>query len=130
MIGLVACCKTKLDRPASAEDLYCSVLFRMARAYCVAHYAKWFILSAKYGLVNPTQVIAPYDCTLVGQKRSAREEWGRRVCHQLEALGLGNETFAAHAGKVYVGPLIHRLRVESPLAGLGIGQRMAWYRLS
>ena len=53
MIGLVACCKTKLAEPARAEDLYRSPLFRKARAHCLAHYARWLILSAKYGLVDP-----------------------------------------------------------------------------
>jgi hypothetical protein len=127
VIGLVACCKTKLDQRARAEDLYRSPLFRKARAYCLAHYPRWFILSAKYGLVDPGQVIAPYDCTLLKQGRKARAEWGQLVCSQLAALGLAGEAFAAHAGKVYVAPLAGRLRIETPLAGLGIGQQMAWY---
>lgn len=127
MIGLVACCKTKLAEPARAEELYCSPLFRKARAYCLAHYHRWFILSAKYGLVEPGQVIAPYDCTLLDQDRKARARWGLRVFSQLAALGLAGKTFVAHAGKVYVAPLADKLRIETPLAGLGIGQRMAWY---
>ncbi len=65
MIGLVACCKTKLAEPARAEELYCSPLFCKARAYCLARYRRWFILSAKYGLVDPGHVISPYNCTLL-----------------------------------------------------------------
>ena len=127
MIGLVACCKTKLPEPTRAEELYCSPLFRKARAYCLARYRRWFILSAKYGLVDPGQVIAPYDCTLLDQNKQARAEWGQLVIRQLAALGLTKETFAAHAGKVYVAPLSGKLRIETPLAGLGIGKQMAWY---
>jgi len=127
VIGLVACCKTKLSEPARAEDLYRSLLFRKARIYCVTHYPHWFILSAKYGLVDPGQVIAPYDCTLLNQGKQARARWGQLVYSQLTALGLAQETFVAHAGKVYVVPLRDMLRIETPLAGLGIGQQMAWY---
>ena len=124
MIGLVACCKTKLAEAARAEDLYRSPLFRKVRADCLACYPRWFILSAQYGLVEPGQVIAPDDCTLLRQTRQARTEWGQRVYRQLAALGLTGETFVAHAGKVYVAPLAGKLRIETPLAGLGIGQQM------
>ena len=79
------------------------------------------ILSAKYGLVDPGQIIAPYDCTLLGQSRQARAKWGQLVYRQLVVLGLAEETFAAHAGKIYIAPLADKLRIEIPLAGLGIG---------
>ena len=129
MIGLVACCKSKLAEPARAEDLYRSPLFRKARAYCLAHYPRWFILSAKFGLVDPGQIIAPYDCTLLDQDKSARVEWGQLVYRQLAALGLAGDTFVAHAGKAYITPLADKLQITTPLAGLGIGQQMAWYCL-
>jgi hypothetical protein len=127
VIGLVACCKTKLAKPARAEDFYRSPLFRKARAHCLVHYPLWFILSAKYGLVDPAQVIVPYDCTLLDQGKQARARWGQLIYSQLAALGLSEETFVAHAGKVYVAPLLDKLRIKTPLARLGIGQQMAWY---
>jgi len=127
MIGLVACCKTKLAEPAKAQDLYCSPLFRKAKAYCLAHYPRWFILSAKYGVVDPGEIIAPYDCTLLAQGKVARAKWGQLVYRQFVALGLAGNIFAAHAGKVYIAPLVDKLRIETPLAGLGIGQQLAWY---
>jgi hypothetical protein len=129
MIGLVACCKTKLAEPARAEHLYRSPLFRKARAYCLAHYSRWFILSAKFGLVDPNHVITPYDCTLLDQDKSARTKWGQLVYRQLSALGLAGDTFVAHAGKAYIIPLADKLQIMTPLAGLGIGQQMAWYCL-
>ena len=73
------------------------------------------------------QIIAPYDCTLLGQSRQARAKWGQLVYRQLVALGLAEETFAAHAGKIYIAPLADKLRIEIPLAGLGIGKQLAWY---
>jgi hypothetical protein len=129
MIGLVACCKTKLAEPTRADDLYRSPLFRKAKTYCLSHYSRWFILSAKLGLVDPGQVIAPYDCTLLDQDKPARAKWGQLVYRQLSALGLAEDIFVAHAGRAYITPLADKLRIVTPLAGLGIGQQMAWYGL-
>lgn len=64
-VALVACVAGKLEEPAAAEDLYTSVWFRYARAYAIQHADRWFVLSAKHGLVRPDQRIGPYDETLV-----------------------------------------------------------------
>ena len=37
-IGLVACGRTKADRPTPARELYVSPLFRAARAYAECRY--------------------------------------------------------------------------------------------
>lgn len=47
-----------------ARELYCSPLIRMERVYAERHRDRWFILSAKCGLVAPERVIEPYDETL------------------------------------------------------------------
>jgi hypothetical protein len=54
-VGLVACSRTKLSRAAPARELYCSPLFRAARAYAERRYGRgrWLIVSARYGLVDP-----------------------------------------------------------------------------
>jgi hypothetical protein len=41
----------------------------------------WFILSAKYGLVDPGQVIEPYEMTLNRMGRRERQAWAERVLH-------------------------------------------------
>jgi hypothetical protein len=67
----------RLSPPHEASRLYISPLFRKASRYCEAQYDAWFILSAKYGLVAPEQVIAPYDCSLLAHGDAARAAWGR-----------------------------------------------------
>jgi hypothetical protein len=42
-------------------------------------------------------------------------------------LGVGHR-FELHAGAVYATPLADLLDAAQPLRGLGIGQRLAWYR--
>jgi hypothetical protein len=73
-VGLVGCGKTKLPHPAPAGELYTGQLFRAAFAYARKTYDRTYILSAKYGLVHPATVIAPYDLTLTTLPRAARIE--------------------------------------------------------
>jgi hypothetical protein len=126
-VGLVACSKSKANSPAPACTLYTSPLFRKAAAYCHRRYDRWFILSARHGLVAPDEVLHPCDETLVGRPRAVREAWAGCVVAQLERRGLRRARFWLHAGRAYADVLAGRLDCELPLAGLGIGERLAWY---
>jgi hypothetical protein len=60
-VGLVGCVKSKQSQAAPARELYVSPLFRGRRAWVERTCDRWFILSAKHGLVEPDRVLAPYD---------------------------------------------------------------------
>ena len=126
-VGLVSCSKAKLDKAARARDLYSpSDLFRKVSSYCDAHCDRWYVLSAKYGLVDPEAVIEPYDLTLAKMPRAEQRRWGQRVALQLRRLG--DVLLEAHAGRNYLWPLESAgLEVSTPLDGLAIGQRKRWY---
>jgi hypothetical protein len=64
---------------------------------------RWFILSAKHGLVDPEQVLVPYDEPLVGKPSSALERWATVVLQQLtDQLGeVSAYRFEIHAGAAY-----------------------------
>lgn len=130
-IGLVACCKTKLAERTVAERLYASDLFKKASEYCRRNYSRWFILSAKYGLVCPSQLIAPYDETLIGQPPEKQKAWADGVVKQLRSRNLlaGRIGFRVHAGQDYARFLLPSLpSYELPLKGLGIGEQLSWYK--
>ena len=78
-IRLVGCVKSKLSRPARARDLYTSLLFVGRRRWVKRTCESWFILSAKYGLAAPEQLVAPYDETLARMTREERRAWSRAV---------------------------------------------------
>ena len=61
---LVSCVGKKLPHSAQANALYTSDWFRKTRSFVDAKGWPWFILSAKYGIVAPEQVIEPYEKTL------------------------------------------------------------------
>jgi hypothetical protein len=123
---LVACCGPKLSRPAAAADLYVSPLFKKSRTYAERR-GRWFILSALYGLVDPTEVIAPYDVTLKRMSAEKRREWGRKVREQVENAGLVGRSLVALAGADYVKPMTDAgLTVAQPMEGKSIGKRLQW----
>src|SRR5262245_20543049 len=129
-IALIACARRKGAEPAPARELYTSPLFQLAAPYCDAACDCWFVLSARHGLVEPTQLLAPYDASLRGLNKAARAAWAAGVVGQLRERGLlgAGHRLQIHAGALYADPLTPLLRAEQPLRGLGIGRRLAWYR--
>ena len=103
-IILVVCCRRKLTEPAPAADLYVSPLFKKARTYSERR-GRWFILSALHGLLDPTEVIAPFDVTLKKMLAQKRREWGQKVRQQRETAGLIGLRLVALAGADSVKPL-------------------------
>jgi hypothetical protein len=123
---LVACCGPKLSDSAHAADLYVSPLFKKARIYAERR-SRWFILSALHGLLDPTEVIAPYDVTLTKMSAQKRREWGQKVRQQMEAAGLIGLPLIALAGADYVKPLADAgLTVAQPMKGKSIGKQLQW----
>jgi hypothetical protein len=134
-IGLVGCVKTKLDHVASAKDLYVSPLFRGRRAYVESSCSRWFILSAKHGLVDPDAILEPYDQTLETASLGERREWSSGVLAAIrQKVGdLDGLTFEAHAGSNYLDfGLVEGLHaagaeVVRPAEGLGLFEQQAFY---
>lgn len=112
-----------------------SDLFRKAYAYATKNYDFVAILSAKYGLLLPDDVIGPYDLTLNDMNYQQRKEWADKAFDQMEnRLRLREfDKIFFHAGKKYREHLIPKLEnlgihCEAPLKHLGIGKQKAWYK--
>jgi len=135
-IGLVSCTKSKNEQAAKPADLYMpSTFFSKAREYVEANHDRWYILSAKHHLLDPSgPPIEPYDETLTGAPVAWKREWAHTVYDQLEdegLLGNGNR-LVFHAGRDYYSELIPLLDetpvdVETPTDGLQFGETLAWY---
>jgi len=134
-IGLVGCVKRKRTTSAPARDLYTSPLFKGRRRHVERTCTRWLILSAKHGLLDPAEVVAPYDQTLEAAPITARRLWAFRLLEALESrLGdLRGLTFEIHAGAEYrrhglVSGVVERgAIVDVPTAGLSLGQQLAYY---
>lgn len=124
---LIACGRSKDPDPQPARDLYTGDLFRKARAYAEACGARWFILSAKHGLLDPAAVVAPYDLCLADLPTCRQLAWGGRVRLQLVEHGVTERPLILIAGKLYREALgLPPAETVALLEGLGIGQQRAW----
>lgn len=128
-IGFVGCASQKLRRPAPARELYVSSLFKKASAYAQATCDRWYVLSAKHGLVHPDTVLEPYDMKLGTISGPPIQHWAKVVRNQLkdELAGLEDFRLVALCGGQYRTALDGGTwEYETPMEGLGIGQQLAW----
>ena len=136
-IYLIACGSTKAKgEPPSrngwpAKDLYQGDLFKKARAVAEKSGKPWLIMSAEHGLLNPEQMVQPYDKNLMDMKPEERKLWAERNASALEDFIDPNETkVIILGGKTYRDAMVPELdkiqaNVETPLIGKGIGQQKA-----
>jgi uncharacterized protein DUF6884/GIY-YIG catalytic domain-containing protein len=131
---LIGCVKTKLSTPAPAKDLYTSPLFARRRGYADRSRTPWFVLSSQWGLIDPAQIVAPYDMYLADQPTSYRRAWGAFVVEQLRLrhpLTAGS-TVEIHAGGAYVAAVQDPLEslgvvVTNPVDATTLGHILQWY---
>jgi hypothetical protein len=123
-IAIVGCSQTKAVHRCRAVQMYTGQYFRacMDAARSIAP-GQVYILSAKYGLVGPGEVIDPYDLRL-GQYGSVDAE---HVRYQADACQLLACRVTALCGAGYA-DLIEAAwpdgHVDRPLAHLSIGQQL------
>lgn len=132
-VVLVGCSSSKAPAGRPAADLFVGAAFTKARAHAEAAGVPWFVLSAKFGLLSPDEVVAPYDVYLADRSARYRAAWGSWVVAQLaERHDLAGAVVEVHAGRAYTEPLMAPLAAAGatlfePLAGLRQGERLAWY---
>lgn len=124
-VGLIACSKQKLDHAAPAHLLYNSPLFKLSKAYIVRNVVigacnvnsrnEWGILSAKYGLVMPDQVLEPYDLALSDLPRLKLERWQDWVYEQLLDKWDEGIIYTVLAGHDYRSAVKQMPMVEDPI---------------
>ena len=92
-IVLISCAakKAKLrnGEKVTAKDLYVSPMFQMAWQYATRlRPDRIYILSAKYGLVEPQQKLENYNQTLNDASTAERKRWAAEVLDSLRRKGV------------------------------------------
>jgi hypothetical protein len=131
-IILVSCVKKKALSAKPARYLYLSSWFKKASHYAEKSGLVWFILSAKYGLVEPDKIIDPYNQTLNMMKKSERLDWSNRVMASLRPHIAPGMQIVIFAGRYYRTELIPQLTrmgcmIDVPLKHMRIGEQMRWF---
>lgn len=103
-IGVIACGNNKRSTACRARDLYIGTIFRANRAWIVRNCERWVILSAKYGVLEPDQVVEPYDATLKQLTPADLAVWQAATGRQLSAMFPG-AFFLILGGTQYRGAL-------------------------
>ena len=130
-IVLISCVKTKTQHRCKAKNLYVSTWFRYAWQYAQSLKPKRiFILSAKHGLLDPDDVIDPYQETLNKKSAAGIRVWAEQVLEKLgQKTELQNDHFTILAAVKYrkqiVPQLIHH---EVPMEKKRFGQQLQWLK--
>lgn len=131
-IALVNGSSSQLKIRALAERSYTSAWFQKARAYTIAKCDRWYILSPHYGLLEPDQLIDPYEDKFKKLSREEQFKWAERVFNDLRRTQISTmDTLILLASAAYCDLLTpifdaRSFRYETPLAGMGITDQMKW----
>ena len=126
---LVTCGAKKRPGRHAARDLYIGPYYRACMEYAEDLRANHvFILSAKYGLLDPDRIISSYDETLNRMSVVDRRKWARQVLEQIKKkFGAGNVEYTILAGAPYWRYLVEELEdVRLPLKGKRIGKQLQY----
>lgn len=125
MIGVIACSNTKAKARCPAREMYQGALFKKSVAYIERLRIPWFIISAKYGLMKPDQIILPYELKIQDMSEAEKDHLGRKVNEELKKYLKKDEVVLALAGFDYM-IFARDIPVLMPMIGLRIGKRLGW----
>jgi hypothetical protein len=117
---------SKLDRAAPAAELYTGQAFKLSMKAAKAAGADVLILSALYGVLEPDDIIDPYECYLGGLPAMDRAIWAITTAAQLSPH---RDRFAVIlAGRHYAAACSDFTNKREPLKGLGIGRQLSFLK--
>lgn len=131
MIVFLSCVSQKRDYPCQAQEIYISDLFKKSLSYArTLNPDKIYILSAKYGVLELTDIVHPYNLTLNKMSEQDRKRWAYRCYLQLKNKNINFDEEAIFlCGKNYNKYLIRKFRNgKYPLKHLGIGKQLGFYK--
>ena len=130
-VVLIACSKKKKRGVHAAADLYDSPLFRLAFIYAILErFDLRFILSAKYGLLEPRRPIRSYNRALSKMSKKGRRKWVCEVAGGLREIVPKGSEICILTGEDYRKELTTELagyyEFKVPMQGLSLGNQIRW----
>lgn len=113
ILAVMNCKSLKQNYRCAAAEMYeKSAQFRAQKELFEFVYSKYMILSTKYGLIDPADIIEPYDITIydknkrrlgVSKSIENKEKWSEKVINTIKTLPY--EEIHFHISKAYWDPL-------------------------
>jgi hypothetical protein len=133
-IGLVAAPRARRGGVLQAREQFdASPLFRRARDYCERVGWEWYILSASHGLLTPRQVVSDNGAHIQTLSPDDRMRWAREIAARLRDLAahtsqpLEVTLLASQRYAEMIGRAASDIPLITPLAGLGVSERLQWF---
>lgn len=132
-VFLVACSKSKAIKALPAKDLYISERFKLTRRLADKFSDKWFIVSAKHGLLTPKTTIEPYDLSIGSLTQKERTSWSIQICSKLlseidrqtRVVCFGD---ASYFERIIPKLIAKKITVYSPLQRLSETNQLEWLK--
>jgi hypothetical protein len=130
-VALVSCGKRKRSATSPARDLYTSPTFRLSRSWAETCADRWFVLSAKHGLVHPGSYLDPYDLSLSSLPAIEITKWYDQVASALLEILEQDDVVVLLTGSLYGDGVRARIGSErrmvlDPLRGMTLSRRQQW----
>lgn len=111
VILLVSCGKRKSSVPCQAKEMYNSFRFQQIKTIAESLKVRWYIMSAKYGLLSPESIIEPYDMCLINCSDEYQQQWAQCIVREFAGVSK-NTTFAVIANDDYSRNIVPLLVAE------------------
>ena len=131
-VAVINCGAEKRHNASRAKDLYTGSLFVASRKYVESQYDEYIILSAKYHMCLPDDLLIPYELYLGDLSKEDKEAWVNETFSEItQQFDLDTE-FDFYTSKMYQEELVPLLRnygytCETYLNNLGIGSKIQWF---
>lgn len=111
-IALISCSSKKKPYKCAASEIYSeSPRFRLTYELAKLTCDKVYILSARYGLLEESTIVEPYNETLKEKGAQERRAWAEKVLCELRGVtDLENDEFIILAGETYREFIINSLK--------------------
>lgn len=130
-VAIIPCTNQKSTVPGPAREVWQGANFQLTLYHAEKYYDRVFIMSYKYGLIEPDTLIEPYDIDLKTASAAERLEWWWTVREHIKKLAEEHpDLIAVYTGKFERNRFLREFvrngyrRLIIPWESDAIGQRM------
>jgi len=132
-VAIITCGADKQNIQCPAKQMYKGSLFVASKKFAESNYGSYCILSAKYHVLMPDDIIEPYDMFLGKFSKQEKQEWWRITGQQLLEKFPEDTVYHFYAGKTYIEgvlPILDKAgrKYECFLNNLGMGYKIQWFQ--